>query len=244
MSTEKLSNPSSPKQGLDLNRVVLLGRTLEEYRRFFGLDLEQLRGRRILDVAAGVSSFTAEASALGLNVTAFDRIYSTPVEELERRCAHDLDEVAGAIGDKPVYKWDFYKSPQGMRAFRERAFRAFIDDFRMKRGRYVAGELPNLPFGSAEFDLTLVSYLLLVYEDQLSYDFHKETLCELLRVTGGEIRVYPIVTFEASPSKYLERLRAEFADCEFQIVATDFEFLRGSASYLRIARSRKNGVRL
>lgn len=239
MSTEKLSNPSSPKQGLDLNRVVLLGRTLEEYRRFFGLNLEQLRGRRILDVAAGVSSFTAEARAQGLDVTAFDRIYSVPVEELERRCAHDLDEVAASIGDKPVYKWDFYKSPQGMRTFRERAFRAFIEDFKKERDHYVAGELPDLPFGSGEFDLTLVSYLLLVYEDHLSYEFHTQTLRELLRVTGGEIRIYPVVTFEAMPSGYLERLRAEFADCEFRIVATDFEFLRGSASYLKVVRGCK-----
>ena len=41
------------KQGLVLDKVVLLGRTLDEYRRYFALDLDALRGRRILDVASG-----------------------------------------------------------------------------------------------------------------------------------------------------------------------------------------------
>ena len=63
------------KRGLVLDKVVLLGRTLEEYRRYFALDLERLRGQAILDVASGVSSFCAEACGLGLNVTAFDSIY-------------------------------------------------------------------------------------------------------------------------------------------------------------------------
>src|SRR5262245_20172960 len=54
------------KQGLVLDKVVLLGRTLDEYQRFFALNLESLRGRAILDVASGVSSFCAEGNRIGL----------------------------------------------------------------------------------------------------------------------------------------------------------------------------------
>ena len=226
------------KRGLDLKRVVLLGRTLEEYRRFFALDLEAWRGKAILDVAAGVSSFTAEASKLGLDVTAFDRIYSTAADEVCARCEHDLEEVAREIGGKAVYKWDFYKTAQGMREFRARAYQTFLKDFAAEPARYVAGELPRTPFGDRQFNLTLVSYLLFVYEDQLSYEFHIETMRELVRVTSEEIRIYPIVTFEAEASKYLQRVLADnaFARWKFDIVPTDFEFLRGSNSYLRITR--------
>ncbi len=46
------------KQGLVLEKVVLLGRTLDEYARYFALDLDALRGAELLDVASGVSSFT------------------------------------------------------------------------------------------------------------------------------------------------------------------------------------------
>lgn len=228
------------KQGLNLDRVVLLGRTLEEYTRFFGLELEALRGKKVLDVASGVSSFTAEANAAGIPAIAFDRIYKLSIDEIQPRCEHDLAEVTANIGDKSVYRWDFYKSPEGMRAFRARAYQTFIDDALTHPERYVAGDLPKLPFADGQFDLTLASYLLFVYEEQLSCEFHRETLRELLRVTAGEIRIYPIVTFEAEPSKHLERIRgeAEFADVRFEIVPTDFEFLRGSNCYLRITRAR------
>jgi hypothetical protein len=50
------------KQGLQLDRIVLLGRTFEEYRRYFLLEPGDLIGKRVLDVAGGVSSFCAEAA--------------------------------------------------------------------------------------------------------------------------------------------------------------------------------------
>src|SRR6266545_6981393 len=84
---------SAIKQGLVLDKVVLLGRTLDEYRRYFALDLPSLRGKAILDVAAGVSSFCVEGRAAGLNVTAFDAIYQLSAGEIQRRCEQDLDHV-------------------------------------------------------------------------------------------------------------------------------------------------------
>ena len=41
------------KRGLQLDRVVLLGRTFEEYRRYFLLEPDDLIGKRVLDVAGG-----------------------------------------------------------------------------------------------------------------------------------------------------------------------------------------------
>jgi hypothetical protein len=227
------------KQGLVLDKVVLLGRTLDEYRRFFALDLAALRGRKILDVASGVSSFGAEARRSGLAVTAFDAIYELPAEAIEPRCAVDLDHVTDAIRDLKTYRWDFYESPEKLRTFRERAYRDFLADYRAgDKANYVPGRLPVLPFRDGEFDLTLVSYLLFVYEEQLDYEFHQQSLREIMRVTCGEARVYPIVTFEAKRSSYLERLRAdpEMAQFDFDVVQTDFEFLLNSNFYLRVRR--------
>ncbi len=225
------------KRGLVLDKVVLLGRTLDEYRRYFALDLEQLRGRAILDVASGVSSFCAEAHDLGLSVTAFDAIYELPAEQIEQRCGPDLNHVLDAVRDLKTYRWDFYKSPENLRLFREQAYRAFLADYRaQKEKRYVPGRLPNLPFSDAQFDLTLVSYLLFVYEEQLDYDFHQQSLLEIMRVTRGEARLYPIVTFEATRSTYLDRLQQDPAleHLRFEEVPTDFEFLVGSNYYLRV----------
>jgi hypothetical protein len=227
------------KEGLVLDRVVLLGRTIEEYRRCFALGSEDLRGKQILDVAAGVSSFCAEANATGYRVTAFDRIYQLAPDAIGARCGHDLDEVVRGMAGLATYRWSFYQSPEGMRQFRERAYRTFLDDYRVGRGvRYIAGEMPQLPFGREQFALSLVSYLLFVYEDQFSYEFHRESLLELTRVTRDEVRIYPTVTFEARRSTYLDRIKVDPAlgHLEFREVPTDFEFLVGSNSYLSIRR--------
>ena len=69
------------KRGLHLDRVVLLGRTFEEYRRYFVLEPRELIGKRVLDIAGGVSSFCAEANNLGIKVTVFDPIYSLSREK-------------------------------------------------------------------------------------------------------------------------------------------------------------------
>jgi hypothetical protein len=225
------------KKGLVLDKVVLLGRTLEEYQHYFALDLEKLHGQAILDVASGVSSFCAEARGLGIDVTAFDSIYGWTGDEIQRRCETDLDQVTQAIGNLQTYRWDFYQSPEKLRRFRERAYRTFLADYRTGRGtRYVPGRLPDLPFRDDQFDLSLVSYLLFVYEDQLDYEFHKRSLLEVLRVTRGETRCYPIVTFEARRCTYLDRLKEEpdLRNFRFEEVRTDFEFLLNSNYYLRI----------
>jgi SAM-dependent methyltransferase len=231
------------KRGLVLDKVVLLGRTLDEYRRYFALDLETWRGKAILDVASGVSSFCAEANQLGLNVTAFDAIYDLSADEIQPRCEMDLDHVVNAVRDLKTYRWDFYKSPENLRTFRERAYRTFLDDYRARRaGCYVPGLLPTLPFRDGQFDLTLVSYLLFAYEDQLDYEFHQDSLLEIMRVTRGEARLYPIVSFEAVRSSYIDRMRGdpELKHLRFQEVRTDFEFLLNSNFYLRVTcRGRK-----
>jgi hypothetical protein len=226
-------------KGLELDRVVLLGRTFEEYRRFFALDVPSLRGKAVLDVASGVSSFCAEAHDEGLKVRAADRIYDLPIETLEGRCATDLDYVLKGIERADVYRWDVYRDPEHVRELRERAYKRFLEDYRTHKERYVATDLPKLPFADEQFYLTLASYLLLVYEDQLSYEFHKETVREIMRVTSGEARIYPIVTFEAKRSSFMGRLKAdpELSSLRFEEVRTDFEFLRGSNYYLKITRA-------
>ena len=117
-----------------------------------------------------------------------------------------------------------------------RAYKTFLQDYREQRERYVRVDLPRLPFRDGEFDLTLLSYLLFVYENQLSYDFHLQSIRELMRVTRGEARIYPTVTFEAEPSKYLAKLGEDLIEFSVEVMNTDFEFLRNSNNFLRITR--------
>jgi len=118
------------KRGLQPDRVVLLGRTFEEYRRYFLLDPDRLVGKRVLDVTGGVSSFCAEGNKLGIKVAAFDPIYSLSSEEIRQRSEPDLESVYQSIGRVPTYRWGFYKNPDYMRALRERASAIFSRIFK------------------------------------------------------------------------------------------------------------------
>ncbi len=227
------------KQSLELKKVVLLGRTFEEYSHFFGLRDEDLRGKKILDIASGVSSFCAEGNAKDFNVTAFDPIYDWSPQEIRSRCEPDLDFVIREVGKVAAYKWDFYQTPEKLRKFREQAYRVFLADFAERKGqRYIGGQLPRAPFRDGQFDLTLVSYFLFVYEDQFDYEFHKQSLMEILRITSGETRIYPLVNFKAERSEFIERIKNDsaFESFSFKEVPTDFEFLKNSNSFLSIRR--------
>lgn len=230
---------SQTRQGLQLERVVLLGRTLAEYEHFFGFRAAELHGKRVLDVAGGVSSFCAEATARGLSVVAADPIYGWAAEDIRRRCEPDLETVVRGIGGLKTYRWDFYETPERMGEFRRRAYQAFLQDYPAGRSiRYIQAALPELPFGAGQFDLTLVSYLMFVYEEHLDYEFHKQAILEIMRVTSGEARFYPTVTFEARRSSHLQRLIADpdLSPFRFAEVRTDFEFLLGSNNYLSVTR--------
>ncbi len=227
------------RQGLVLEKVVLLGRTFEEYARYFRLDTSALQKQSVLDVAAGVSSFCAEANLRGIRTTAFDQIYQLSSEAIQARCEPDLEAVTRNIALAKTYKWDFYKSPEGMREYRQRAYQTFLADYRTHADqRYIAGNLPHLPFRDREFDVTLVSYLLFVYDDHFDYTFHKASLIEIMRVTSNEARCYPIVTFEAQRSRHLDTLQTDpdLNHFIFDLVPTDFEFLIGSNYFLSIRR--------
>src|SRR6266481_1737716 len=95
--TGKNAKSSMANDELKLDRVVLLGRTFEEYRRYFALDPSGLRNKSILDLAAGVSSFCAEGRELDLNIIAADLIYEFSPSQIRARCEPDLDFVIEQI---------------------------------------------------------------------------------------------------------------------------------------------------
>src|SRR5262245_14358119 len=75
----------APRPEIDVPSVSFFGRSLAEYAQFFALDVAGLRGRDVLDVAAGPSSFTAEACARKIDAVAVDPLYGGAVERLARQ---------------------------------------------------------------------------------------------------------------------------------------------------------------
>ncbi|WP_431962145.1 methyltransferase domain-containing protein [Nocardia sp. bgisy134] len=218
-----------------LGEFLISARSLAEYRAIFELTAADLRGR-ILDCPGGAASFAAEAAELGVQVTAADPVYATPAAELRELARTETERAsayAGAHHDR--YRWDFYGDPDRHHAIRLTAATRFGDDLLANPGRYVAAQLPALPFPDNSFDLALSSHLLFSYADRLDADFHLAALLELSRVTTGETRLYPLVDHTGHPQDDLvAHLRKKLHDkgIPTTLRPTRYEFHRGATSML------------
>lgn len=225
--------------GLQLDRIVFIGRTYFEYLRMFDLDESALHNGRVLDCAAGPSSFAAEAHSRGLDAAACDVLYGNPIETLADKGRRDIEHTFQKVDDVPhLYVWKHYKDRQEIIGLRHKALDYFSVDFMpgIREGRYVHAELPRLPFPDKAFSLVLSSHFLFLYGDRLDVDFHVASLKEMARVCSGEVRVYPLQGLDAKPYPHMDealsRLRCE--GLQVAIMPTPFEFQRGANRMLKL----------
>ena len=104
-----------------------------------------------------------------------------------------------------------------------------------RAARYVAAELPTLPFRDGAFDLVLCSHLLFLYSDEIGREAHIDAIREMLRV-GREVRVFPLFDLHGRESDHLRPVIEHFeplVSCE--LVPVGFEFQRGASTMLRLA---------
>lgn len=226
---------------LDLERIVFIGRTLEEYLDMFSLSEEELQGKKILDCPAGACSFTAVGNELGLDVTACDIAYYHSSEDLKNKGLQDIEHAMDHIEKaRKNYKWDYFINVDGLRKHRLRALQDCTNDMRESSERYIPVTLPLLPFKNAEFDILLSAHFLFMYADRLDYRFHIETLNELLRVTKEEVRIFPLVDLEGKRYEYLDKIISYLADngCTVEEVKVPYEFQTNANSILKIKKGK------
>jgi len=228
------------KDGLDLKKVILVGRIYEEYAQYFDFQSLLLENHKILDVAAGVSSFCAEAHEKSYDVLAADPIYTMSADDLERRCQEDLTDMLSKLPEfMDNYRWELYKNLEGLRQYREKAYKKFISHFAKNLQHYAVESLPNLSFQDNAFTLTLTSYFLFLYDELFDYDFHRDSLLELSRVTSGEVRIYPLVNIKATRSPFVEQILND-EKChhlKFEIKKVAFEFVKNANELLIVRKA-------
>ncbi len=224
---------------MQLEQVVPFGRSLDEYRLMFSLSGADVE-RRILGAADGPASFNAELHRSGKQVVSLDPLYRFTAREIEDRFHAVVDEIIGQVKATPAdWVWRYHRSPEHLRDNRVRALTTFLADYDQGRqsGRYQPGELPQVPFAKDRFDLALCSHFLFLYSDHLSYEFHRASIQELLRV-APEVRIFPLLTLNLKVSPYLDPLLEELSRCGHRadIVTTAYELQRGGNQMLRIFR--------
>ncbi len=226
---------------LKLDDVVPFGRSFDEYRRIFALTEEDL-GRKIIGAADGPAGFNAEMRRRGKRVVSVDPIYEFSGEEIEMRFYEAVDGVIEQVRTTPGdWTWTYHESPEGLRANRVRALETFLPDYEAgkKEGRYVTGELPRLGFKDGAFDIALCSHFLFLYSDKFGYEFHRDSILEMMRV-AGEARIFPMLALSLARSPYIEPLREELESRGFTVGITkvDYEIQRGGNEMMRVGRGR------
>lgn len=237
MTTIAQSNPAAFQSTLELPAVSFFGRTLEEYTRFFALDPVLLRGRAVLDVAAGPASFTAEARRLGIDAVAVDPLYGQTHTELGARVRADYARMFAQMRAKPrLFRLKAFRSFEAAETDRRAAASRFLADFEGngRHGRYVRGSLPQLPFLDGAFDLVLCAHLLFVYAARFDLAWHVAACAELARVSTGEVRIHPLCGPDGRRYPQLDALRRalEPLGLDSEVRRVDYEFFAGSTSTL------------
>jgi len=237
--SSRLSFPSTapaPSE-LEFPTVAFFGRTRAEYAQFFTFDPVKLRGRAVLDVAAGPSSFTAEACKLGVDAVAVDPLYGCPADTLATHVQIDDAKMFGQMPAKPqLLRFTSFPSIDTAELDRRSAAQRFPADCEahFAHGRYVGARLPVLPFLDGAFGLVLCAHLLFVYARMFNLAWHVAAWRELARVSEREVRIHPVCGANGRSYPELAALRAELAEggIASEVVAVNYEFFVGTGSML------------
>ena len=219
--------------------VVPWGRSFDEYRRMFDFSAHDLE-LRILGCGDGPASFNAAMRARGGQVVSCDPLYQFSARQIRERIEASYQTVMEQTRrGRDKFVWDAIKSVDELGQIRMDAMRAFLADYEQgkSQGRYVCGAAPALPFASGAFDLALSSHFLFLYSDNLSLEFHRQAIADLLRV-AKEVRIFPVLTYNADVSPHLAPVCAGLKDAGYRvsIEAVPYEFQRGGDKMMRVGR--------
>jgi hypothetical protein len=151
---------------------------------------------------------------------ACDPLYSQAPETLRALADRDAETVR-SLQSKTL---ELFDEDVRRANVRRQDMDTFLSDYEAGKevGRYVTAELAALPFEDNTFDLTLVGNFLFLYSDTkyggilkdspYDYTFHWRSLQELMRVTKGEVRVYPLNGPEVQRHAFLDHVMKQLGD--------------------------------
>jgi len=225
-----------------LDQIVPFGRSMNEYERMFAFTLQDYF-KFIIAIADGPASFNAEMTAEGHQVFSVDPIYQFTTDEIKSRFDACVDNIIEQVRNTPDnWVWNYHKSPEDLRANREKAIALFLEDFEKGKteDRYVVAELPTLEpeeFPDRYFELALCSHFLFLYSDHLSYEFHLDSIRELCRL-AEEVRIFPLLTLAQERSPYIDPIRSTLAEegIKSEIVEVAYELQKGGNQMIKFWR--------
>lgn len=224
---------------MKLEEVVPWGRTLAEYQSMFSLSETDLNAK-ILGCGDGPASFNTEMTDLGHSVVSIDPVYQFSAEQIEQRVRAVYEPVISQVKQNSNnYIWKNFQDADELGKVRLNAMEKFLLDYESgkDRGRYLYQSLPSLEFADDQFELCVCSHLLFLYSEQLSLDFHRDSIHELLSI-APDVRIFPLLKLDGEISPYLELVMEDLSNKGYrtQIQTVDYEFQKGGNQMLKISR--------
>lgn len=235
------SNLVQSSQQLVLPWIMILGRDFAYEETIHG---SFRSGEKVLYVGAGLSTFPMEGRALGLEITAVDKLFGLNPDQIETQFKETIDrwrkDPQAGVLDKDQQVRGHVALEQRTRVADKAAVlkiinqfesnaNAFIADFRARRGStYLCSTLPALDNLRGRYDKIVVSNLLNAYSDETGpqdkgvHFTHRDTLRSFMRLldfvaADGEISVFPHTTGRHKKAPYESALIHALAERNFVI---------------------------
>ena len=215
--------------------IVPWGRNYNEYVRMFALTERDLK-TRILGCGDGPASFNYECNQSGGQVVSIDPLYHFSKKEIKNRIAETYTDVLTQTRkNKDKFIWTVIKTVEDLGKIRMDAMSKFLESYDQGKlkNKYIPASLPKLPFNNYSFDIALSSHFLFLYSDHLSFEFHKNSISEMLRV-AKEVRIFPLLDVNAKKSAYVKKLAENLKHLKFYIKTVNYEFQKNGNELLII----------
>lgn len=220
-----------------LNKIVPWGRSYNEYVAMFALSETEF-SRNILGCGDGPASFNSILTKAGGKVISIDPLYQFSADEIKQRIQETYSEVMEQTRqNQNEFVWNHISSVEELGDIRMGAMQTFLADYSAgkKEGRYLAMSLPKLSFEVGQFDLALCSHFLFLYSQQLSTEFHLNSIKEMCKV-ANEVRIFPLLELGAVKSRHLTLVSSQLQKEGYQIdiVEVDYEFQKGGNQMMKV----------
>ena len=206
--------------------IVPWSRSYSEYVFMFGLNESDL-SKSILGCGDGPASFNSVMYKKGKKVISVDIIYQFSIIEIKQRIKATFDIVMNQTrNNQEKFVWSNIKNIYELGLIRLSAMQEFLND-------YEKGKIDN-----NNFDLVLSSHFLFLYTNNLTLDFHIQSIAEMLRV-AKEVRIFPLLDFNAIQSPYVEIIMNIYSKKGYSVkqLKVDYEFQKGGNKMLVIKQS-------
>lgn len=220
-----------------LDKVVPWGRSFDEYVAMFSLSKSDLAGS-ILGCGDGPASFNSILTKRGGKIISADPLYRFSADEIKSRIHQTYHEIIEQTRkNNTEFVWNNIQSVEELGRIRMKAMEEFLSDYETGReeGRYMVADLPSLPFDNKKFDLAICSHFLFLYSEQLSEEFHIQSIKELCRVSK-EARIFPLLELGAIKSRHLEPVIARIQEYGYtsEVTPVPYEFQKGGNEMLTV----------